>query len=94
MDIESGREPSLDENLGEAMDVTFEIISTLDANLDTPDQLRMRIVAHNLKAISQVILMADDNPQIEMNLKQLTLAILGTSDWLFKFLPELEEQVT
>lgn len=86
---------ALDIGLGEAMDVTFEILSALPANHDTPDQLRSRIVAHNLRALATVILMADDHQDtIQINLKQVVLGLLGTSDWLMKHLPALEEETT
>lgn len=91
MDIEKGDETALDIGLGEAMDVAFDLISDHLDNHDTPDQLRMRIVAHNLNALAQVLLIADDNPeQIQINLKQVVLGILGTSDWIMKYLPELD----
>lgn len=83
---------SLDEEIGETMDATFEIISQLPDCTDTADQLRMRIAAYNLRALSQVLLLADDHPEvIGVNLKQVILGLLGTSDWMLKHLPELPE---
>lgn len=82
----------LDEELGQAMDVAFELISTNPSNRDNDDQLRSRIVAHNLRALATVILIADDHADsVQVNLKQFALSLLGTSDWLLKHLPELED---
>src|ERR1700745_1631685 len=81
----------LDIGLGEAMDVAYEMLVGHIDNHDTPDQLRMRIVAHNLRALAQVLLIADDNPDVvAINLKQVVLGILGTSDWLIANLPSLD----
>lgn len=83
----------LDVDLGEAMDVVYEMILASPENKDTPDQLRARIAAHNLKAFATVLLMADDNADtIKVNLKQIVLGLLGTSDWLTKNLPPLGEE--
>lgn len=83
---------ALDSDLAEAMDFAYELISSNPSNKDSADQLRMRIVAHNLRALATVILMGDDNPEIQVNLKQVVLGLLGTSDWLFAHLPELEDE--
>lgn len=91
MVFDSSNESPLDIGLGEAMDMAFELISAHLDSHDTPDQLRMRIVAHNLKALAQVLLIADDHPeQVQLNLKQVVLGILGTSDWLIAHLPEVD----
>ncbi len=85
---------ALDIGLGEAMDVAFELIKWNPQNKDTDDQLRMRIVAHNLHALAQVLLIADDHQgegDISLNIKQLVLGLLGTSDWLIANIPQLEE---
>lgn len=89
MDFDS--DSALDVGLGEAMDVAFELISTHLQNHDSPDQLRLRIVAHNLNALAQVLLIADDHPEeIQLNIKQVVLGILGTSDWIMDHLPEID----
>lgn len=82
----------LDEELGQAMDVAFDLINSRVDNHDTPEQLRMRIAAHNLRALAQVVLIADSSDgEIGVNLKQMTLGLLGTADWMLKYLPELED---
>lgn len=82
----------LDLEVGETMDAAFEILNSLPDCPDSPDQLRMRIAAHNLRALAQVMLIADSAPDvISINVKQLVLGLLGTSDWMLKYLPELPD---
>ena len=82
----------LDIEVGETMDAAFQILRDLPDCPDSSDQLRMRIAAHNLRALAQVILIADSNPEaITANLKQVALGLLGTSDWMLKYLPELPD---
>lgn len=81
----------LDEELYSAMDDVFEMIKGNLANRDTDDQLKRRIVYHNLNALAQVILLADANPEMTLDLKRVALGILGTADWIAKGLPELPE---
>lgn len=80
----------IDKGLVDAMEVAFEIISIHPDNHDTPDQLRLRIAAHNLKAFANILLIADDHPEVSLNVKQLCLGLLGTSDFLAKNLPEID----
>ena len=82
----------LDLEVGRTMDAAFEILSSLPDCPDNPEQLRMRIVAHNLRALAQVILVADDRPDdVSINVKQFALGLFGTSDWLLKYLPEIPD---
>lgn len=81
----------LDAELDETMEMVFDIIKANPENTDTDDQLRMRIVASNLRALSTVLLMADENPNIGLDIKKVALGLLGTSDFIVKHLPEIEE---
>jgi len=79
----------LDEGLEQAMDVVFEIIKSSPSNDYSDDQIRMSIAANNFKQLVNLILMADSSEgEIEINLKQLSLGILATADWLAATLPE------
>lgn len=82
---------TLDAELGQAMDFMYELISATPENHDTPDQLRMRIVASNLSAVANLLLVADERPEIGINMKRVVLGILGTADWLVKTLPDLDK---
>ena len=85
-------EQPLDMDLNESMDVMFELIKENPQNTDTDDQLRLRLVASNLRALANVVLIADSKPnEFSLNLKQVALGILGTSDWIYDHIPELED---
>lgn len=81
----------LDMELDETMETVFQIIKENPDNKDSDDQLRMRIVASNLRALSTVLLLADSRPDMGLDVKKVALGLLGTSDFLLKSLPELEE---
>ena len=56
----------------------------------TTDQLKMKIVSTNLKALANTFLKASDHPEvITMNFMQVALGILGTVDFLEDDLPEI-----
>lgn len=82
---------NLDQDLDQTMDALFSILKEHVGCNDTDDQLRLRIVGHNLRALAQVLMIADGNPDIGLNLKQVILGILGTSDWALKNIPALEQ---
>lgn len=48
----------------------------------TPDQIKLMMVAKNLESAANTFLMADNNPAITLNLKQVALGLLGTQDWI------------
>lgn len=85
---EFGLDP-LDLELPETMTSMFKILFEMEGCPDNTDQLKLRIAGHNLRALAQVLLMADSNPEFGINLKQVVLALLGTSDWMLQDLPSL-----
>ena len=80
----------LDEELIESMQSLFEILKEHPENADTDEQLKMRIVSSNLKALANVMLIADSKEEISLNLKQVALGLLGTAAYLSDDLPEIE----
>lgn len=83
-----------DQEIKETLEGTFRIGSLIPSPY-TPDQLRMAIVASNLRALAKSFLLADEHPErIQLNLKQVCLGIFGTCDFLEEALPSLEEEVT
>lgn len=84
-------ERALDQDLDEAMDIAFETIMSLQPKLLSPDQVRMSIVGHNLRALANVLLIGDANPEeYQINIKQTILGLLSASEWLMKSLPNLD----
>lgn len=82
----------LDLEIVETMDSAFDILFNHPGCVDSADQLRLRIVAHNLKAFAEYLLIADNHPDlIKLDTKKLVLGILGTSDWMLKHLPDLPD---
>jgi hypothetical protein len=81
----------LDLELAETMDSAYALLRDMADCPDNDEQLKLRIAGHNLRALSQVLLMADSHPDFGVNLKQVVLALLGTSDWMLRDLPELPE---
>ena len=79
----------LDIDLENTMDTVMMFLKNLGAPL-TDDQLRMQIVGHNLQGLAQTLLIADENDNIHVNIKQLVLGILGTAAWLTKDLPDFD----
>lgn len=83
-------ESPLDTELYDTMEAVFQIIKGNPENRDTDDQLRMRIVASNLKALSSVLLLAS-RPDIQLDVNKVALGLLGTADFLINHLPEIDE---
>lgn len=82
----------LDQELIAAMEMVFKLIKASPENKDSDEQLKMRIVASNLKALADIFLMADSKPEeVEVDYKRVALGLLGTSDYLIKDLPEIDE---
>ena len=83
-----------DTAIKEMLDSTFNQGLKFPNNPYTLDQLRMAIVATNLKGLVNAILMADEKPdEVRMDFKQLALGILGTIDFLTETLPSLEPEI-
>lgn len=73
---------NLERDLTELLDGMLKIALVISP--DSPEgTLRRRIVSANLRAMVQVILIADDpGTNVQVNLKQLCLSLLVTADWL------------
>jgi hypothetical protein len=78
----------LDEGLERAMDLVYELIKNDPRNEFSDDQIRMSVAAINFKQLVNVILIADDREDIQVNMTQLALGILATASWLSSTLPE------
>lgn len=63
------------------LEATYQAALKVKSDL-TPDQIKLLIAATNLQSISNTFLLADERPDIQLNLKQVALGILGTKDWL------------
>lgn len=79
----------LDQELADTMDTIFNYIKTLPDNQDTDDQLRLRVVAHNLRALAQVFMMCEEDKDFEVIPTQVALGLLGTAAWALDSLPIL-----
>lgn len=79
-----------DEEITQAMDKVFAATSVVNKKTGkqlTPDQLRIWIAATNLKGLVNVILMSQNSEEIELDLNQLALGLLGTIDWMLQGVP-------
>lgn len=80
----------LDQDLQETMSSMVEIMREMGWDQDTDDQLRMRIVGHNLRGMAEMFMVAHEK-EIQLNCQQLALGMLGTADWLMETLPVMED---
>lgn len=82
---------AFDSEIYELLKGTYQVASFMNHPY-SEDQLKIKIVATNLRALVNTFLLAADHPEkIEVNFKQVALGILGTIDFLEEGLPELEE---
>lgn len=79
---------NFDDEITKILDSTFQL-GTKMGSAFTPDQLKMAIVATNLRALANTLLKADESEEIEINVKQLVLGMLGTVDFLEAGLPDM-----
>lgn len=70
-----------DEELRDILEGTYQAALLVKSSY-TPDQIKLMILATNLGSIANTFLLADSNPEVKLNLKQLALGILGTQDWI------------
>lgn len=63
------------------LEATFQAALKVQSDL-SPEQIKLLIVATNLQSIANTFLLADERPEVQLNLKQAALGILGTKDWL------------
>jgi hypothetical protein len=72
-----------DQDIYNILDATFKAALLIGGDHYTPEQLKCMIAATNLESLAKTFLLADDNPEdITLNLKQVSLGLLGTADWL------------
>lgn len=72
----------IDESLTVVMDTTLNIAKIMRPDI-SEDTLKCKVLAFNLKALVEVLLLADDEDSpVEINLKQLALGLLATADWI------------
>lgn len=65
------------------LEAAFQSALIIGGGTYTPAQIKLMIVATNLESLAKTFLLADDAPdEIELNLKQVALGLLGTSDWV------------
>lgn len=83
---------NFDGEITNILNSTFDLGSKMKSPF-TPDQLKMAIVAMNLRALANTLLAADQDPGINVNVKQLVLGMLGTVDFLEEGLPDFESSV-
>lgn len=63
------------------LEATYQAALKIESSL-TPEQLKLLIAATNLQSVANTFLLADERPEVQLNLKQAALGILGTKDWL------------
>lgn len=80
----------LDQDLIDTMNGMVELMREMGWDQDTDDQLRMRIVGHNLRGIAEMFMIAAEK-DIQLDFNQLALGMLGTADWLLETLPTMED---
>lgn len=85
-------DPNFDDEITTILTSTFQLGSKMKSPF-TPDQLKMAIVAMNLRALANTLLAADQSEEIQVNVKQLVLGLLGTVDFLEADLPEFINSV-
>ena len=82
---------NIEQNLTHVMDAGL-----VAAHILRPDVpiiiLKSMILAYNLRALVEVLLLADDeNSEFSLNLKQLALGFLATADWI---MPDFDMETT
>lgn len=76
-------EGNFDIEIHDLLEAAFQAALVIGAGSYTPEQIKLMIVATNLQSLANTFLMADSKPDdITLNLKQVALGLLGTSDWV------------
>lgn len=72
-----------DEEIHDLLETAFQSALIIGGDSYTPEQIKLMIVATNLESLAKTFLVADSKPdEITLNLKQVALGLLGTSDWV------------
>ena len=74
-------EHPFDVEIRNLLEATYQAALKIESEL-TPEQIKLLIAATNLQSIANTFLLADERPDVQLNLKQCALGILGTKDWL------------
>jgi hypothetical protein len=82
---------SFDVEIHNLLETAFQSALIIGGNTYTPEQIKLMIVATNLESLAKTFLFADDKPEeITLNLKQVALGLLGTSDWVKEGLGDVQ----
>lgn len=72
----------ISEDLTDLMNGMFKVLSIAGTGM-SPETLRAKIVAANLKGMVNVILIGDDpESSVKVNLKAVCLGLLSVADWI------------
>lgn len=72
-----------DTEIHDLLESAFQAALIIGSGVYTPEQIKLMIVSTNLESLARTFLLADDKPdEITLNLKQVALGLLGTSDWV------------
>ena len=73
------------------LNTAFQSALIIGGDAYSPEQIKLMIVATNLESLAKTFLLADDKPdEITLNLKQVALGLLGTSDWVKEGLGDVQ----
>jgi hypothetical protein len=71
-----------DGEISAILEDTFQAALLIGGSVYTPEQIKLMIAAVNIESLAHTLLVADSNEEVDLNLKQMALGLLGTSDWL------------
>lgn len=81
-----------DEEIRDLLETAFQAALVIGSGTYTPEQIKLMIISTNLQSLAKTFLVADDKPdEITLNLKQVALGLLGTSDWVKEGLEVITE---
>lgn len=81
-----------DEEIHNLLESAYQDALVIGADVYSPEQIKLMIISTNLQSLAKTFLIADSKPdEIMLNLKQIALGLLGTSDWVKKGLETVLE---
>lgn len=85
-------EQGFDQEIRDLLEEAFQAALLVGGGTYSPEQIKLMIVATNMQSLAKTFLVADSKPdEITLNLKQVALGILGTSDWIKEGLEVVNE---
>lgn len=73
----------LDVEIYDLLENAFQAALLIGGSTYSREQIKLMIVSTNLESLAKTFLIADDKPdEVTLNLKQVALGLLGTSDWV------------